>query len=154
FVLYDREFVLAHPAPSPTVTLSAQQPMPRVDEVGDPILARIWDAAREAWQPRRSIEGASGHRIVTPEGSNITFVYRTISDGSGHSYTIGTYHRGSLAEAEVMRLRNISIASLAVLVFCIAATVVAGRRVSKPIRLLAATANLIQERSLDHFQAL
>ncbi|HEY0521953.1 MAG TPA: adenylate/guanylate cyclase domain-containing protein [Stellaceae bacterium] len=153
FVLYDRDYVLAHPSPRPTVNLSAQRPMPTVAEVGDPILARMWDPARKPWRPEEAFAGASGHRIATEDGP-VTFVYRVVPDGTGHEYFVGTYYRGSLAEAERVRLRHMALAGLAVLCLSIVLTVVVGRHLSRPIRSLAGAAAIVERQRLDDFQPL
>src|SRR5690606_32845212 len=59
FILSDRNYVLAHLAlESDFPGLSEQQPLPRITEIGDPVLFDIW---REGWQERRLIAG-SGHQ--------------------------------------------------------------------------------------------
>ncbi|MGH6913906.1 MAG: cache domain-containing protein, partial [Geminicoccales bacterium] len=58
FILYDRDYVLAHRALEFDFPgLSEERPLPRVREIGDPVLFDIW---RDGWQERDLIAG-SGH---------------------------------------------------------------------------------------------
>ena len=90
---------------------------------------------------------------MTEEGP-VTFVYRVIPDGTGHEYFVGTYYRGSLAAAELVRLRNMALAGLAVLILSFVLTVAVGRHISRPIRALAGAAFVIEKQCLDDFQPL
>ncbi len=150
FILYRRDFVVAASSGLPGFTPSPQQPLATLAQSGDPLLARMWDASAVAMPTDELIANVRGHRLATPEGA-VTFIYRPLGNGD---YAVGTYFRGSLAAAEVARLRNMAIAGAAVLVLSLLLTVVFGRRVGRPVRRLAHAAGVIERQRYEAFQPL
>jgi adenylate cyclase len=76
FILYDRDQVLAHTALIQDFEgLGPDRPLPRVTEVGDPILFGIWS---EGWQQRR-LEIGVGHQS-TFGGNDYIFLYAPLAD--------------------------------------------------------------------------
>jgi adenylate cyclase len=58
FILYDRNYVLAHRAlQNGFPGLGPSRPLPKVSEIGDPVLADIWSKDRE----QRRLDVGSGH---------------------------------------------------------------------------------------------
>jgi class 3 adenylate cyclase len=152
FLLYERTQVVAHSQPRGGFVASPQQPLPTVTQAGDPILARIWDAGTPL-APEELVEGVSGQRVTTPQGV-VTYVYRAIDTNGGRSYLIGTYHVGSFAADEVARLRAMAAAGLVVLALSIVATIIIGRRISRPVRALASGAAVIERQDFVAFRPL
>ena len=75
FILYDREHVLAHTALIQDFEgLGPDRPLPRVTEVGDPVLFGIWN---EGWQQRR-LEIGVGHQS-TFGGDDYIFLYAPLA---------------------------------------------------------------------------
>src|SRR3546814_4779008 len=64
FVLYGRDRVLAHPALIDNVVgLGPEKPLPGLAEVGDPLLATIWNEDREPLEQLKDFGGSLlGHR--------------------------------------------------------------------------------------------
>jgi class 3 adenylate cyclase len=153
FILYDRDTVVAHSLVTGFVP-SPEQPLPTIVELGDPTLGGIWDPAGIAVAPEEMVADASGRRVETPDGP-VTFVYRGRLGMSADSrYLVGTYYRGSLATAELMRLRDMLVAGSVVLALCIVLTILFGRQVSRPVRRLAAAATVIERQKFDAFEPL
>ena len=72
FILYDRDRVLAHPALVQDFEgLGPDRPLPKVTEVGDPILFGIWS---EGWQQRRSRSGSA--TTLNSAGTSMSFSTR------------------------------------------------------------------------------
>ena len=74
FILYERERVLAHSALAfDFPDLGVERPLPRVEEIGDPVLFEIW---REGWQQRR-LERHAGPLDRLGEASTSTSIRRS-----------------------------------------------------------------------------
>jgi class 3 adenylate cyclase len=152
FILYRRELVIAASSGLPTFHPAAEHPLATLAETGDPVLARLWDAAGVAMASDELISGVLGHRLDTPEGP-VTFIYRPVGIQHGN-YLIGTYFRGSLAEAEQARLRAMEIAGGVVLVLSVLLSILLGRRIGHPVRKLAGAAAVIERQDYDAFRPL
>lgn len=152
FIIYNKRFVVAHPRP-PTggVTANDAKPLLTLAEYGDPVLAQIWNAAVVLVPSGRFGSNIGARRLVTPEGE-YGFIYHIVAAGGGNSFTIGTYYVGSLAEVELTRLHHMLFGGLGTLLLAVGVTVIAGRRVSRPILVLAAAAREIEKHQFDRFQ--
>ena len=154
FIIYDRGYVVAHSrAPEAGATRHQEKPLLTLAEYGDPVLAQIWRAGA-VLVPTGEFGLNIGARRLAAPGGDYNYIYHMVDAGNGHTFTIGTYYRGSLAEAEVARLRQMVMAGLATLLLVIVATIVAGRRVSRPILALAAAAEEIEKQKFEEFQPL
>jgi class 3 adenylate cyclase len=155
FVLQNRDIVIAHSVTQSAFVPSVEQPLPTLANLGNRMLARIWDPTGVAMQPDEVGANASIRRLETPDGP-VTFVYHVglaaTSDDDG--YIVGTYYRGSLADAEIARLRNMLIAGGIVLALCLLLTILFGRQVSRPVRRLAGAAAVIERQEFDAFEPL
>jgi class 3 adenylate cyclase len=152
FVLYERTQVVAHSRPLAGFTASAEQPLPTVAQAGDPILARIWDAGTPLGA-QEQIQGVSGQRVATSDGV-VVFLSRAVDTIGGRAYLVGTYHVGSFAANEFARVRGMAAAGLAVLLLSIVATIMIGRRISRPVRALAAGAAVVERQDFTAFRPL
>jgi adenylate cyclase len=78
FILYDRNFVLAHSALGLKFPdLSRDRPLPRVTQIGDPVLFNIW---RDGWQERRLEFDVNGHWEDLGDTQYI-FLYQRLEGG-------------------------------------------------------------------------
>ncbi len=151
FVLYDRQFVLAHPMLINSVFSSEaqQQPLSRIDSFGDLILSRIWT-------PDEQMPFISNVLIDTQTSGVVwgdvfyLFVYRDINRYGKAPWTIGAYINTSLQNSGVIRrLIEALLAGLAVLVVAIAASIFVGRKVSKPIKAIVRAAQTVDSGQLE-----
>ena len=95
FILYDRDFVLAHSTLALNFPgLGPKRPLPRVTEIGDPVLFGIWG---QGWQDRRLHGGcrATGTGSATPAICSSTRASRRRSTRIGWSAAISRSRRST-----------------------------------------------------------
>ena len=151
FVIYNRDFVLAHPR---IFDGSEQQPLPRLEELGDLVLQRIWspDYEDDFISPALTNSTANGH---TEGDDYYLFVYRNIEYYGPSPWTVGVYVNTSLVTGDLtQRAGRALIAGLIILALAIVAAIVAGRRVSEPVKAIAAAAEAVENERLDAIEAL
>jgi len=151
FILYNRDFVLAHPG---LFEGSEQQPLPSLDSFGDVVLQRIWTPDNDSDFISSALldTQASGHN----EGDDyFLFVYRDIANYGPAPWTIGAYVNTSLVTApQTARAYRALTAGLVILGLAIVASIVVGRRVSSPVKAIAAAAEAVQSGDLEAIERL
>ena len=79
YILADRRHVLAFSRWRPeAVSLSDGQPLPRIDQVGDPTLARIWEPSESSWAPLLPTGDFQGH-VSNIDGEDYAFLYQSLA---------------------------------------------------------------------------
>jgi len=151
FVLYDRQFVLAHPMLINDQYSSEvkQGPLPTLESLGDAVLSRIWtpDEAELFISEVMVDTKASG---VYWGDDFYAYLYRDIDRYGTAPWTIGAYINTTLYGGNKFRqLRNALLVGLVVLVIAIAASIFVGRRVSTPIKAIVSAAKIVESGSLD-----
>lgn len=143
FVLYGEDHVLAHRnMAGGSYRRDDDVPLPRLDEVGDRVLARFHSPDfREALIDLA--EGVSGH-VVTIDGEEYGFVHTRIDGLAPVPLTAGIYvgPEDGLG-VEWNRLVAAGIAGVVVILVSVAIAVFLGRRVSAPVKALAAAAGSV-----------
>ncbi|WGF89074.1 adenylate/guanylate cyclase domain-containing protein [Marinivivus vitaminiproducens] len=150
FILYDRNYVLAHPQLTRSrPEIGESRAMLRVDEVGDPILAQIW-------QPEERGRGlfVSDAHAREWNGQSYFFLYRSLDAYADAPWTVGSYFRADAIDSSVRRLLIAGAAALAVLLLTGVLLYVFGRRLSQPIENLAKAASHVRTLDLDHLPPL
>lgn len=143
YILYDRQQVLAHPnLQSGVPGLSDDKPLPTLAETGDPVLASIWRTEKR--YPLKIIEGTDleGH-VLELFNEQYIFIYRNLSGYGGRTWQVGAYFRAADVNTEMRRLTWAAMAGLAMLLISVAAAVLLGRRIARPVVELAAAASHI-----------
>lgn len=146
FILYDRDRVLAHPALlRPGLTFSSERPLPRVTEVGDPVLGSIW---REGFEDRTFdlIEGGHADEVG---GVDYVYIYRTLDAYADAPWTVGGYMVEDAADAVLDRLALAAWTGLAVILLALATALWLGNALGRPMRRLAAAAAAVRDLDLD-----
>ena len=134
FILYGRDHVLAHPAMAQDkVPLSASHPLPALGEVGDPVLAQLW---QPGWIERPSPGSGPGHEFEV-DGRGYLAVYQTLPLPSDTYWMAGGYVARDLVDKEVDRLMIAAGIGLVALIGAIAVAVLVGRKLSGPAEALA-----------------
>jgi adenylate cyclase len=151
FVLYDRQYVLAHPMiiNSQFSSEVQQQPLPTLESFGDIILSRIWTPD----EPLPFISEA----LIDTQASGVLwgddfylYLYRDINRYGEAPWTIGAYINTSLqTNNEIDRLIQAMMAGIAVLAIAIVASIFIGRRVSKPIKAIVRAAHAVESGEFD-----
>jgi class 3 adenylate cyclase len=138
FILYDHDYVLAHPRLTrPYPYLGADQLLPRIDQVDDPVLAAIWN--KPTALPLLGHSSAAVHAVRVGDYSWL-FISRTVHDYGDPPWIIGTYIRAVDALADLRQLMMAGIGAGIALLLAVVAAVLLGRWIARPIAQLALAA--------------
>ncbi|MEZ5932922.1 MAG: adenylate/guanylate cyclase domain-containing protein [Alphaproteobacteria bacterium] len=149
FILYDRDYVLAHRRLiEPFPGLGPERPLPRVDEIGDPVLARIWAAG---WEENRLVAG-SGH--ADADDPSYIYLYSPLIDYADAPWLIGSYFPADTIAVQVERMIAAVVGSLLILVLTIAAVYLFGRYLRQPVQALAEAAAAVRDLDLERVPRL
>ena len=150
FVLRQDRQVLAHPqlshwAPPDT---GESIPLATVEEVGDPVLAALGTSAtREGQWLVRSGPGIVVTWVVLNDVWHLVLRRKVPRYGD---WTVGVHiDVDRIDDRTVQRMLEAAGAGLAVLVVAVLLAVLVGRRVSRPVRSIAAAAHLVDGNRLD-----
>ena len=151
FVLYDRQYVLAHPMfiNSQFSSEVQRQPLPPLESFSDIILSRIWT-------PDETLPFIS-KALIDTQASGVLwgdvfylFVYRDIDRYGTVPWTIGAHINTSLQNNhEIDRLIHAMLIGIVVLALAIVASIFIGRRVSKPIKAIVRAAHVVESGEFD-----
>lgn len=149
FILYNDKYVLAHPLiQSGFPTTSDVQPLPRLLEVGDPVLGEIWSENRDH-ELEASLSGDVEVRAVNYLGKVYVFIFRYLSGYGEKRWIVGTYLHLEDAAKQLERLQLIPLIGLGVLILALIAAAIIGRGLARPLRQMAVVANHIRRLDLD-----
>lgn len=151
FILYGKDHVLAHRSMERgEFARQPDIPLPKVDQVGDPILAKLWDTENRYRLLIKLDENTKGH-VNQIDGESHIFLYRELTGFGATPLTVGIYAGPDDGLGiEFQRLARAGIAGIVVIVLCVVIAVILGRRISAPIRALAAGSTSIAELNLEH----
>ena len=154
FILYDRNFVMAHAQlVGRFAGLSVEQPLPTLQEFGDPVLASMWQTEQQTPLALTLPENTSGHVADTADELFI-FLYRELKGFTDKDIVVGTYFRNDEVNQELRRLELAVAASLfAVLIACGAAVFLV-RLIARSITQLSIAAGRIGKLAIDDVEAL
>jgi class 3 adenylate cyclase len=151
FILYDRNFVLAHSTLALNFPgLGPDRPLPRVTEIGDPVLFEIWG---QGWQDRRLQGEVAGHWNRLGD-TRYLFLYQGLAPPLDPRWLVGSYFSVQAVDVQLERLLLAGGLGLLGLVAAVLVAVWLGRRVSRPIMQLAETTNAIRTLDLDDLAPL
>lgn len=152
YILYDRDWVLAHPlligwTPEPRAPL----PLPRIEQLGDPILAEVWsDAGYRPGLLKETPDGDARGSVVAVDVAQHTYIFlnRTLTDYGPRPWTVGTYLDAGTEDALIERMRWTLVLGAGLLIVSILAAVLIGRMTSAPIREMAEAAAKVRSGDL------
>jgi class 3 adenylate cyclase len=146
FILYDTNFVLAHPrlADPRNLLHLAGQNLPRLDQVEDPVLAGMGNLDR-AETARLFSNDPEGGRVAKVVGSDYVFIYRSVTEYGDKPMQVGRYFPLSDLTDSVQALWNGAYAGLGALALALVVGLLLGRGISRPVRRLAHVAEEIQK---------
>lgn len=149
FIIVDHNKVLAHRLlVDPTkFHLSEDQPLPTVQQLGDPVLAKIWDPPVRSPRIDRAL-GALGH-VVDAEGHRWVFVYRELKGYGPEPWLVGQYFPIEDATADLDKLMNGAIVGAATLAVALVFALLMGVRMARSIRTITTAAEAIQRLEFD-----
>jgi adenylate cyclase len=149
FILVGRDKVLAHRrlVDSRGLGLSEERPLPTIQEVDDPVLARIWDPAVRNPQIDRAL-GTIGH-VVDAEGRRWVFVYRELRRYGPDPWLVGQYFPIEDATSDLDRLTNGAIVGAATLAVAALLALLIGLSMARSIRTITSAAESIERLEFD-----
>jgi class 3 adenylate cyclase len=151
FVLYNRDFVLAHPSIG---IGNSDQPLQTIDEFDDLVLQRIWTPDEDAAFISAALSDTEASGVFWGDRYYL-FLYRDIEGFGPLPWTIGVYLNTTLIENDQAdNLTRALLAGIAVLILAIIATLILGRRISVPISRISRAANAVNAGDIDDLAPL
>ena len=144
FILVGRDRVLAHRALTEPrrMQLTEGRPLPRLTEVGDPVLAAIWQPPVQSRAFTNAL-GNLGH-VIELNGRRWVFVYREIAGYGPEPWLIGQYFPFEEATRDIERLREGVWAGAGALLLAMLLAAVMGIRMARAIRRLGVAAEALE----------
>lgn len=160
FILRGRDEVIAHPAliGGPD-GLSTDKPLPRIDEVRDPVLAAMWTKPIDDVSEILGDSDVVG-RIVDIGDSEwdyentYIFLYREIGGYGPTPWLVGFYVRLEDVNQPLQRLAFVAAVGGAIFIVAVLLAFLLGRGLARPIRRLAAAAEAIRDLSIENVSPL
>jgi class 3 adenylate cyclase len=149
FILFDHDKVLAHRLlidPS-RFNLTEDKPLPTIQQLGDPVLAHIWDPQVHSPTIDRAL-GALGH-VVEADGHRWVFVYRELRGYGPRPWLVGQYFPIEEATADLDKLMNGAMVGAATLAVALALAILMGFRMARSIRTITTAAEAIERLEFD-----
>jgi adenylate cyclase len=152
FVLSGREHVLAHPRLREKFTgLGPDRPLPRIDEVGDPVLAALW-TERGAAAP--FLGRIPGGKVVPVAGENYMFLQDELPGFGDPPWIVGAYFPLSDIASSIRTLALSGVAGIGVMLLALVVAVMLGRRLAAPTRHFARAAAALADLEFGKAQPL
>ena len=155
FVLHGDRNLLAHPQLTHWSPLGTGEtrPLATVEEVGDPVLAALGtDATREGRWLIRSGPGIDVAWVVIEEVWHLVLQRKVPRYGE---WTVGVHINAEEGDSSsVQHMFEAAAAGCTVLVVAVLLAVLAGRRVSRPVRAIAAAARVVEGNQLSEVRPL
>jgi class 3 adenylate cyclase len=164
FVLRGRDEVIAHPALIGRVEgLSADKPLPHLNEVGDNVLAAMWTPPIDDTKDILGDSDVAGRIVsvgVEPRDDQwdsqnaYIFLYREIRSYGSVPWLVGFYIRLDDVNAPIRRLISMGIVGGGITLAALLIALLLGRSLGRPIRRLAAAAEAIRDLSVENVAPL
>ncbi|WP_084438400.1 adenylate/guanylate cyclase domain-containing protein [Niveispirillum irakense] len=167
FILFDDQYVLAHPAMAGrkfdfSDTKKDRPPLPTMTELGDQIAAGIWQrvgpdglgtgkgdttAGKKTdttlvWSGRRT---DIDFREAVVNGQEYYYLLKSIPDYGEHPFTLVVAMRGEDVDQEISRFMHLLIVGFGILVVSVLLALALGKMMSRRIRRLAKTAVALRD---------
>jgi class 3 adenylate cyclase len=149
FILVDHDKVLAHRLliDPRGFNLSEDRQLPTIKELGDPVLAHIWDRPVRIARIDRAL-GTLGH-VVEADGRRWVFVYRKVAGYGPAPWLVGQYFPLEDATADLDRLMNGAIVGAITLAAALVLAILMGVRMARSIRTISTAAEAIERLEFD-----
>jgi len=150
FILVGRDKVLAHRrlVDPRGLGLSETKPLPTIADVGDHVLASIWDPPVRSKRIDHAL-GSFGH-VAKAEGKEWVFVYREIRRYGPDPWLVGQYYPLEEATGDLNRLANGAIVGAATLAVAIVLALLMGLSMARSIRTITSAAEAIERLEFEH----
>jgi class 3 adenylate cyclase len=149
FILVDHDKVLAHRLliDPQSFNLTEDRQLPTIRELGDPVLARIWDPPVRSPRIERTL-GTLGH-VVEADGRRWIFVYREVAGYGPQPWLVGQYFPLEDATADLDRLMNGAIVGAITLAVALGLALLMGVRMAASIRTITIAAEAMERLEFD-----
>lgn len=149
FILYGEDAVLAHPTLlNHDYKLSMQKPVPRLQDIHDPVLQKIWSGQIDMVAARAML-GSEGAHIVEAEDRRWIFVYRRLNVYGDTPWIVGRYFPFDLVETEINRLRLSVVVGGISLILSLLVAWRLGHLIRKPLLAIGDAANRLRNLDFD-----
>ena len=154
FILVGQEDVLAYPNLSEQRTRrSESSPLPRLGDIEDPVLRRIWSKADVTPMMIAQRPGYEGH-VLKHEGERYGFVYEYLDGIGPFPWIVGAYISVGTMVDVFKRLRHAGLVGVVVLVLAAIAVLGFGRALSRPVLRLTNSADEVRQGRLQSVSPL
>jgi adenylate cyclase len=149
FIIVNNDKVLAHRllADPSKFQLTEDRPLPTLRQLGDPVLAKIWDPPVRSRQIDRAL-GSLGH-VVDANGRRWVFVYRELRGYGPQPWLVGQYFPIEDATADLDKLMNGAIVGAATLAVALGLALLMGIRMARSIRTITTAAEAMERLEFD-----
>jgi len=149
FILVGRDHVLAHRSLTEPkrMELTEGRPLPRLAEIGDPVLAAIWQPPVQS-RAFTNVLGNLGH-VIELNGRRWVFVYRDITGYGPEPWLIGQYFPFEEATRDIERLQEGIWAGAGALLLALLLAAIMGVRMARAIRRLGVAAEGLERFEFD-----
>jgi class 3 adenylate cyclase len=154
FILYGRDHVLAHwLLMRGYPDRSNQEPLPRLDGFGDPVLASIWRSQGRHELVLSLPQGTEGH-VLEIFNEGYVFMYRRLAGFGPRPMIVGAYFQADDVGKEIRRMMAALIAGIAALVVSLIAAAYLGSRIARPIVRFSAAASRVRDLDISRVDNL
>lgn len=137
FILYGDLDVLAHPALiERNFPTSDDDPLPTVEDIGDTVLANLWDPQKSHASALVHVPGMKVH-IIDGDNDQYVAMFQRLYGYGELPWIIGVYFPLEQVEEPVSRLETAAISGLVFLLLAIVLALLMARRFSGPLQRLA-----------------
>ncbi|MBK8159571.1 MAG: adenylate/guanylate cyclase domain-containing protein [Rhodospirillaceae bacterium] len=138
FVLGENGIVFSHRELfSGDFHLSEERPLPRFDEITDPVLAQFDATKARTVTPENRPDSPFQAQMVTVGDNQYLIIFKDFPDLIDQPLTIGVYLKSSVVESVFEKLMLTLYGAAVVIVIAIALALFLGRRIGEPVRALA-----------------
>ncbi len=153
-ILYDHDWVLAHPSlASMTMTGSDTRPLPRLEEVNDPVLAAIWGNGE---MPKgrfpvllRQFDQEATMLTLEVGDQDYIFLYREIRRYGDKPWILGFYVKDDVVEEAFGGLEMVIRTGVFVLLGAIGLSLALARLIRRPIQDFARASEAVEAGDFD-----
>lgn len=156
FVLLGRDRVLAHAdMASVAAELSPEKPLPTASDLGDEILAAIWETPVMDGTLQQIVftRNAMAHAVEVA-GERHLFVYREAGTVGGEPTTVGVHVPLDGVIQPLRRLVGSAAVAVVILLVSVGLSILLGRALARPVRRLEAAAEAVARLRLDEMPPL
>ncbi len=155
YLLMDRNKVLAHPSliDMSRSGLTAENPLPTLNQVIDGNLRRIWDEPLYEFNEVLGKGNIKGHAVDSFAGE-LTFLHTSFSDYGFDDLTLGIYFMEGELEGYYERLWFTGILALVIALITVVTIFLSGKLIARPLQRLSRASQQVGQLDLAHAERL